>query len=60
MSLIMVTQDSESHGWKVLINFIQRGSVLSRPDMANNEAQRIHDREMPSAKLVLAQVAVAA
>lgn len=40
-------------GNQILINGIRRGAVLHNITLANNEAKRIHDEEMPAAKLYL-------
>jgi len=49
MSRIDVVEN-ESH-YNVLHNFIQRGVSYSSPLLANQEAEKLHDKEYPKSEL---------
>jgi hypothetical protein len=42
--------------FKILVDQCQRGALLSSPRIANKEAQRVHDRELPHAVLHLVPI----
>ena len=52
MTTIAVVPD-EKKGWKVLVNYIQRGVTLSNMEFANKEATAISENE-PCDHLILA------
>ena len=43
---------SKPKGYRVMINFIQRGITFSTPELANQKAQEAH-KEIPAAELHL-------
>ena len=40
--------------FKVLVDYVQRGIAYSSRDLANQEAKKLHDKELPHAELHLA------
>lgn len=53
MSRIDVVTDED--GFKILVNFIQRGVVLHNAQFANQEARKIKETHYPKADLHLAK-----
>ena len=54
MASIVVVPAEDKKKFQVLVNFIQRGVDYSTVALANLEAQRLHDNEIPHASLMLA------
>ena len=55
MTTIAVVKDNDSkNGWKVLVNYIQRGVVLHNMGAANNSAVSISESQ-PYDHLILAR-----
>jgi len=44
---------AEKKGYKVLVNWIQRGVVYSTSSIANQEAKKVKERVYPQAQLFL-------
>ena len=45
MSAIQVLHDSDGNGFKVMIDYIKRGTTLHSKDLANQEADKLAERE---------------
>ena len=56
MSRIDVTPDGKK--FKILVNFVQRGAILSSPSLANKMAKRLHNSELPNAELHLVEESI--
>lgn len=50
---VVPVRDVRTKGFKVLINFIQHGIVYHSPQLANQEAEKVHDQKYPSFRLNL-------
>jgi len=56
MASIVVTTAEDKKKFQVLVDFIQRGVDYSTVALANLEAQRLHDNEIPHASLMLSSI----
>jgi len=45
---------AEKKGYKIMVNWIQRGVVYSTAGIANQEATKVKEHDYPQARLVLA------
>ena len=56
MSRIDVVSEG-ADGFKILVNFIQRGVTLHNMEFANQEAAKVKEQHYPQAELNLAKIA---
>ena len=53
-NVIQVVSDGKK--WKVLVDYLQQGVLLSSPSLANREAKSYKAKHSPNATLYLAEV----